>query len=138
MKRTIITSFLFLLPVNICYIYGDIFHLNLSVLCLGISVANHSHSFHSHDLIRKNGIRYIDMFLNGFNMFYSYYTALTSFNCFMYGTFNLLVLSFIYLRYLLNTDIEKYSRNQKALHALWHALVIFSMTHYKCTCIYWD
>lgn len=103
MKRTITTSFLFLLPINVCYIYGDLFNLNLSVICLGLSAANHSHSYFTHDMVSKNGIRLLDQIANGFNLFYSFYTALTSFNCFLYGTTNVLVISYIFYRYLMHT-----------------------------------
>ena len=137
MKRTIATSFLFLLPINVCYIYGDLFNLNLSVICLGLSAANHSHFYFTHDMVRKNGIRLLDQIANGFNLFYSFYTALTSFNCFLYGTTNVLVISYIFYRYLMYTKTENYTENQKTLHALWHFIVIFSMTHYKCSCLYW-
>ena len=137
MKRTIATSFLFLLPINICFIYNDFFHLNLSAICLGLSVANHSHIFFTHDMVRKNGVRLLDQVANGFNLFYTFYTALTSFNCFLYGTTNVFILSYIFLRYLLHTKTENYTPEQNTLHALWHCMVIFSMSHYKCACLYW-
>jgi hypothetical protein len=137
MKRTIATSFLFLLPINMCYIYADLFHLNLSVICLGLSVANHSHNFFTHDMVRKKVINNLDKFVNGFNLFYSFYSGLTSFNCVIYGLSNVFIISYIFLRFLLPYKTEHYTQEQKTLHAVWHGIVIFSMTHYKLSCLYW-
>ena len=137
MKRTIATSFLFLIPVNVCFIYGDIFHLNLSVICLGLSVANHSHSFYTHtDEFRPVIIRALDMIMNSFNLLYTYYTALTSVCCSMYGTILVLIISLIYLKCLLHYTIENYTEIQRTTHAAWHIFVIVGMTHYKWNCNY--
>ena len=137
MKRTIMTSFLFLLPINVCFIYVDLFHLNLSAICLGLSVANHSHTFFNHDMNRKKYINKLDKFAIVFNMFYTLYTSLTNFNCFLYGLFNVIFFSYIFLRYLLSTETEYYTEKQKTLHALWHLSGICIMTNYKCVCVYW-
>jgi len=135
MKRTIATSFLFLLPINLFFMDGDIFHANICTLCLGLSVANHSHSFYTHhDLLRKNGIRLLDQLVQCINLVYSLYVGLTTFNCYVYASINFWVISFIYLRYLLFTETEKYSPLQKTLHSVWHCICIFSMTHYKYAC----
>jgi hypothetical protein len=135
MKRTIATSFLFLLPINICFIYGDWFQFNILTIGFGLSVANHSHNFFTHDMVRKNIINRLDQIVNGFNLFYPYYTALTSFYCFLYGTTNIFIISYIFLRYLLHTKTENYTPEQKTLHALWHVIFICGMTHYKWTCM---
>lgn len=137
MKRTIATSFLFLLPINLCFIYGEWFHFNILTIGMGLSIANHSHSFFTHDIVRKNVINKLDCIINGFNLFYPYYTALTSFNCVLYGTINVFIISFIFSRFLMFTKTENYTENQKTLHALWHVLFICSMTHYKLVCVYW-
>jgi hypothetical protein len=137
MKRTIATSFLFLLPINLCFMYGEWFQLNLLTIGMGLSVANHSHSYFTHDPLRKKIINRLDYIVNGFNLVYPYYTGLISFNCFLYGTTNVFIIIFIFLRYLMNTKTENYTPQQKTLHALWHVMVIFSMTHYKCSCLYW-
>ena len=135
MKRTIATSFLFLLPINLCYIYGGFFQLNCLIIGMGLSVANHSHSYFTHDMARKKIINRLDYIVNGFNLVYPYYTALTSFNCFLYGTTNVLIISYIFYRYLMHTKTENYTENQKTLHALWHVLFIGSMSHYQWACM---
>jgi hypothetical protein len=136
MKRTIATSFLFLLPINLCFMYGELFHLNMTVISFGLSVANHSHTFFTHDIKRKNIIRFIDQYFNGFNLFYTYYCALTNMNCIVFGTTNLIIVSCIYLYFLLPTKTENYTEKQKTIHALWHFLSIFGMTYYKWKCLY--
>lgn len=136
MKRTIATSFLFLLPINLCFMYGELFHLNLSVISFGLSMANHSHNFFTHDIQRKNIIRFLDQYVNGFNLIYTYYSALTNMNCIVFGTTNLVIVSTIYLCFLLPTQTEKYNEKQKTLHALWHFLGICGMTYYKWACLY--
>jgi hypothetical protein len=135
MKRTIASSFLFLLPINMCYMYGKLFHLNLSVICFGLSVANHSHTFFTHDIKRKKVINLLDQYINGFNLFYTWYTAINSFNCIVYATTNIFIISYIYFLYLLPTKTENYTEKQKTLHALWHFISIFSMTHCNWVCI---
>ena len=137
MKRTIMSSFIFLLPINLCFIYGEWFQFNILAIGMGMSIANHSHNFFTHDMARKKLINKLDYIINGFNIFYPYYSAITSFNCFLYGTTNIFIISFLFLRYLLPTKTENYTENQKTLHALWHILTISSMSHYKCTCLHW-
>jgi hypothetical protein len=136
MKRTIMTSFLFLLPINLCFMYGKWFQLNLLTIGMGLSVANHSHNFFTHDMIRKKVINRLDQIINSFNLFYPYYNALTSVNCFLYGTTNVFIISYIFLRYLLHTETENYTEKQKTLHALWHILFICSMSHCQWVCMY--
>ena len=135
MKRTIATSFLGLIPINIFFNQGNIFHLNLAVLCLGLSVANHSHTFYNHhDWRRREGILRLDQFVNSFNVVYSIYSGLTSVTCYLYGSTEFLILSIVYIKYLLPTRTEDYSPNQKSLHALWHCMIVFGLTHYLLAC----
>ncbi len=136
MKRTIMTSFLILLPINLCFIYGEWFHFNVLTIGMGLSVANHSHNFFTHDLQRKRIINRLDYIVNGFNLVYPYFTALTSFNCFLYGTTNMFLILFIFFKYLLRTETEKYTETQKTLHALWHVFFICGMTHCKWVCVH--
>jgi hypothetical protein len=137
MKRTIVSSFLFLIPINLCYYYADIFHLNINVICFGLSVANHSHNFFTHDLLRKNIIRVLDEFFNLYNILYTSYSGLNNMNCYAYCSINLMIISYIYFRYLRYTKNENYTNEQKTIHALWHFLSISLLSHYKCACMNW-
>ena len=135
MKRTIATSFLFIIPINYCALYGHLFHLNLTAVCLGLSIANHSHSFYTHhDKLRRKGINFLDQFFSSFNTCYSFYMGLTSLNCYLYGVTNLLIITTIFIRYLLPIETEKYTPAQKTLHALWHCIAILGLTHYNLLC----
>ncbi len=136
MKRTIASSFFFLIPINICYYYEDIFHLNLSTICFGLSVANHSHNYFTQDPLRKNTIRILDEIFNFYNLLYTCYSGLNNFNCYAYCSTNLFIISYIYFRYLRYTKNENYTETQKTMHAFWHFLGIASLSHYKCVCSY--
>ena len=135
MKRTIATSFLFLIPINYCFYHGHIIHLNINVICLGLSVSNHSHSFYNHhDMVRRKVILRLDQIFSSLNILYSFYTGLNSFNCYLYGITQLLIVALIFIRYLLPIETEKYTPMQKTLHALWHCFSIIGMTYYNVVC----
>lgn len=136
MKRTIASSFLFLIPINLCYYYTDIFHLNLSAICFGLSVANHSHNFFTYDPFRKNSIRILDEIFNFYNLLYTCYTGLNSLNCYAYCSTNILIIAYIYFRYLRYTKNENYTNEQITIHAFWHFLGISLLSHYKWVCVY--
>ena len=136
MYATIISSFLFLIPINICSHYKDIFHMNLSALCMGISISNHSHTHFTYDPMQKNIINKIDIILNSFNLVYSYYTAISSERCFLYGTMNAIISCVIFFGSLYGTKNEHYSMFQKCMHVFFHCYTIIMMTHYKYVCIY--
>jgi len=136
MKRTIASSFFFIFPINFCYYYGDLYHLNLIVICFGLSVANHSHNFFTHDPFRKNSIRFLDEIFNFYNVLYTSYTGLNNLNCYAYCTFNFMLISYIYFSYLRYTRNENYTNKQKTIHALWHLLGISLLSHYKYACVH--
>ena len=137
MKRTIATSFLFLIPVNVCFIYGNLFHLNLSVICLSLSVAKHSQYFYTHnDESWLVIIRALDMIMNSFNLLYTYYIAVTSVCYSLYSTILVLLIYLIYLRCLLYYTIENYTEIQRTTHVSFHVFVIVVMTNYKLNCNY--
>jgi len=135
MKRTIFTSFFILVPMNFCYFHGELFQLNLLAIGMSLSVANHSHNYFTHDLLRKKIVNRLDQLVNGFNLVYPYYNGMTSFNCFLYGTSIVMLIAFVFIKYLLYTVTENYSPQQKTLHALWHLLFIFGITHYRLSCL---
>jgi hypothetical protein len=102
---------------------------------MGLSVANHSHTFYSHhDWLRREGILRLDQIVNSFNVVYSIYSGLTSVTCYLYGSTEFLILAIVYIKYLLPTRTEDYSPNQKSLHALWHCMIVFGLTHYLLAC----
>ena len=100
--------------------------LNLSVIALGISVANHSHVGHAH-AARRQLFKIVDkLYMTGFILYCSY-------PCFGECTVsisNLLAVSaFIYIYILdIRIDIEKYKEYQKWCHILFHAVNIIGVT----------
>ena len=57
--RTICTSFLFIIPIYTAHIQNNTQHMILFCIAMGISVANHSHTYHTNQ-IRRNLFKSID------------------------------------------------------------------------------
>ena len=105
-------------------------------MCLGISVANHSHTGYFENPYRKYIIQYLDRIIVGSNFIYSYYSGLNSNLCYAYGSFNFFFCVYLYVKFLYFTATEKYTNSQKLLHFFYHIYGIISMTHYKQICYY--
>ncbi len=135
MKRTILSSLLFLYPINVSYNYRDKLMLNMNSLGMAISLINHSHSFHQ-DNIRRRIFSFIDQkYMIFFGLFVSYRCLRKTPNlyCFLRVFFNIFLISYIYL-YLLDgykqksRSIESYTEKQKYLHMLLHFIAILGLT----------
>lgn len=135
MKRTILSSLLFLCPINLAYRKRDVLMLNMNSLGMAISLINHSHSFHS-DSNRRKIFSFIDQkYMIFFGLFVSYRCIKKSPNiyCFLRVFINMLLISYIYL-YLLEgykqreRSMENYNEKQKNLHVLLHFIAIVGLT----------
>ncbi len=134
MKRTILSSFMFLYPLNKAYQYGDQLTMNLSAIGLGLSIANHSHAWHP-DQFRRKLFKYIDIIYMHAFVARTVYNSLTSLQCITSSTLVLMSTINTFLK-LGTEDFEYYTENQKLLHAFFHVYAITSlcMLHEQC---YW-
>lgn len=135
MKRTILTSLLFLYPINISYYYRDKLMLNMNTLGMAISLINHSHSFHT-DNFRRKLFGLIDQkYMIFFSLFVSYRCLQKSphIYCIIRLLSNLGLISYIYF-YLLEGRkqkermLESYTEKQKYFHMLLHFIGIIGLT----------
>ena len=135
MKRTILSSLLFLYPINVGYKNRDHLMLNMNSLGMAISLVNHSHTFHS-DNTRRKIFSFIDQkYMIMFGLFVSYRCLRKSPNiyCIMRVLGNIIIISYIYF-YLLEgykqkeRAVESYTENQKYLHMLLHFTAIVGLT----------
>jgi hypothetical protein len=135
MKRTILSSLLFLYPINLSYKYRDHLMLNMNSIGMAISLINHSHSFHK-DSFRRRLFSFIDQkYMISFVFFVVYRCLKKSPNiyCFMRVLSNFFAIFYLYF-YLLEgykqkeRSIESYTEKQKYLHMLLHFSAIVGMT----------
>lgn len=135
MKRTILSSLLFLYPINVSYKYRDHLMLNLNSLGMAISLINHSHSFHGDDTRRKIFSIIDQKYMIFFGLFVSYkcLSKNPNFYCFLRVSGNMLLISYVYF-YLLegykqkSRSLEFYTERQKYLHMLLHFIAIIGLT----------
>ena len=135
MKRTILSSLLFIYPINVSYKYRDHLMLNLNTLGMAISLINHSHSFHPDNTRRKLFSMIDQKYMIFFGLFVSYKCLSKSPNIYSFLRVggNMLFISYIYL-YLLegykqkSRSVESYNQKQKFLHMLLHFVAIIGLT----------
>lgn len=135
MKRTILTSLLFLYPINVSYKYRDLLMLNMNSLGMAISLINHSHTFHSNELRRKLFGIIDQKYMIFFSLFVSYrcLTKSPNIHCFMRVFSNIAIISYIYF-YLLEgykqkeRALENYTEKQKYIHMILHFVAIIGLT----------
>jgi len=136
MKRTILTSLLFLYPINVSYKNRDLLMLNMNSLGMAISLINHSHSFHC-DNFRRELFGLIDQkYMIFFSLFVSYRCLHRSPSIYSFTRVlgNLGLISYIYF-YLLDGRKQKermlqlYTEKQKYLHMLLHFISIIGLTN---------
>ncbi len=136
MKRTILSSMLFLYPINIAYRNRDRWMLNLNVLTLSASLINHSHTFHG-DRFRRYLFGWIDeklvMFLT-MNISLKCISKCPSRSCILHIGTIMGMITFIYF-YLLGglkrdteRTIESYNECQKYAHMAMHVIGILGLT----------
>ena len=127
MIRTICSSFLFLLPIYISHVNGDTAHLMLFSTAMGISIANHSHTFHG-NLDRRLLFMKIDIFymttLSGYLITNSIYNSQLDARI----VFLLVAINYGIFRQLGEKRIEFYTEAQRKLHVVFHISGILSMT----------
>jgi hypothetical protein len=135
MKSTILSSLLFLYPINIAHKYNDLLMLNLNTLGMAISLINHSHTFHQ-DSSRRRLFGMIDQKYMLSFVFFIFYRCLKkspNIYCFTRLFLNILAISYIYF-YLLEgykqneRQLESYTEKQKYLHMLLHFVAIIGLT----------
>lgn len=135
MKRTILSSLLFIYPINVSYKHRDHLMLNLNTLGMAISLINHSHTFHPDDMRRKIFGMIDQKYMMLFGLFVSYRCLKKSPNlyCFIRVFGNMLLISYIYF-YLLEgykqktRAVESYKEKQKYFHVLLHFFAIIGLT----------
>ena len=127
MIPTIFTSFLFLIPIYFAHIKGDTMILFILIIAMGISIANHSHTFHGNKF-RRHLFKNIDMTYMFILALYTLYIASFKFN-YMIIIFVILLNYMIYSQLGDYSDmIENYNTNQQYLHILFHIIGIATIT----------
>lgn len=135
MKRTILSSLLFLYPINVSYKYRDQLMLNMNSIGMAISLINHSHSFHKDNFRRKLFGSIDQKYMIFLSLFVCYRCLRKSPNiyCFSRILLNLFVISYLYF-YLLDgykqkeRALESYTEKQKYLHMVLHFFAIVGLT----------
>lgn len=147
MKRTILSSFLFLYPVNLSFKNKDPIFLNMSTLALAISAINHSHNHISNSKISRKYIfkkidQYYMIFLCIYHTFrcllYSYRNNKNNLKECIKDIFkNYSIVFFIYF-YILkghkkDFEMEEYEEYQKNAHVLFHvfSIILIGLTYKK-------
>lgn len=125
MIRTVFSSFLFLIPIYLSHVCKDTLGLFMFSIAMGISIANHSHSFHPNknrrDLFKRIDIVYIHMlsiyiFLHAFYKFNLIFVLCMG--VFNYGVY----------RQLGQKSMEYYSSYEKKVHVFFHLIGVFTLT----------
>ena len=133
MKRTILSSFVLLYPLNKAYQYRDVTTMNLSAIGLALSVCNHSHHRHT-DSVRKKIFRWLDVvFMHAF-IFRTLYNSLSSAQCVAGSTIIASLMTDLYYYNLGSTRVEDYTRLQKNVHVFFHLFSVTALTmlHERC------
>lgn len=127
MIRTIFSSFYFLLPIYCSFLYRDLLGLLMFTIGMGVSIANHSHTFH-HLLFRRKLFMKIDIY-------YMYalgiYVSIDSFLYDVFITSFIVLLNAIIFLNLGNDRIEYYTEKEKRIHVLFHLVGISSLTFFR-------
>lgn len=125
---------MFLYPLNKAYQYDDQWTMNLSAIGLGLSIANHAHSFNP-DQFRKKLFKYIDIIYMHAFVARTVNNSLTSLKCITSSTLVLMTIINVFLK-LGKEELEDYTETQKRLHVFFHIYAITSlcMLHEQC---YW-
>lgn len=140
MKRTILSSLLFLYPINQSFKNNDRAFLNISSLALVISAINHSHNHISKaEINRKQLFKKVDQYYMIFLciyhtsrcLFYSYKKNMLK-DCIFDTIKNYSIVFFIYF-YLLKGhkkefEMENYEEYQKNSHVFFHIFSILSIS----------
>lgn len=136
MKRTILSSFMFLYPLNKAYEYRDVATMNWSAIGLGLSVCNHSHSWHT-DWFRIKLFQWTDVaYMHAFTL-RTIYNSLTSIQCASQSVLIGALMILLYYYTLGDKSFEQYKSIHKNIHMGFHVFSIASLTllHQRC---YWD
>ena len=139
MKRTILSSFFFLYPVQVAYGYRDIVGMNASIMALAISCINHSHTYHS-DGFRRKLFGHIDQLYMIGMFFFSFITCLrlaktrvAMRECIRDFLSTMVYIAVIYGLVLKGYKsrtraIEHYTSFQKNVHVFFHFFTILRVT----------
>lgn len=135
MKRTILSSLLFLYPINTAFQNRDRFMLNMNSIALAASVINHSHTFHN-DHFRRALFGYIDekfMMLFTGTVAYNCLKKTPTFNCFLhvFGVVGTLIIIYFYVLKGYRRQeraMENYNEFQKYMHMVMHFVGIVGLT----------
>lgn len=147
MITTIFSSFLFLLPIYMAHINNDTIGLFIFTIAMGISIANHSHTYHKNKCRRILFLN-IDCYYMLIMALYILYNSLYKFDLYIVILIALLNY-YIYCqlcdnkpehskyklnKYLIKPSIEYYTKSQEKIHVLFHITGIISLTFAR----YWN
>lgn len=135
MKRTILSSLLFLYPINVAFRHRDRLMLNMNSLALAASVINHSHTFHD-DRFRRALFGFVDekfMMILTATVTYKCLKKTPTLQCFLHVSGNVGLLMIIYFYVLKGytrqeRSIENYNEFQKYMHMVMHLVGIVGLT----------
>jgi len=124
--RTIGTSFLFILPIYTAHKQNDTQNMILFCIAMGISIANHSHTYHTNKR-RRELFKTIDC---NFMLGLAIYLLIKAMNKSILNKY--LITSITIINYALykktgTKNIEYYTETQKRWHILFHISGITTM-----------
>ncbi len=129
MIQPIASSFLFILPILVSHLVQDTVGVVLFSVALGVSVANHSHTFHS-DSYRRDVFKHIDVY---YMHFLTFVLVVQSLRVLSFSF--ILFLSFIYYGFyssLGSKPIEQYTPLQSKLYVYFQlaSILLITMVRY--------
>ena len=125
MIQVIASSFLFILPIFVSHLLQDTIGVLLYSVALGVSVANHSHTFHP-DSYRRELFKHIDVY---YMHFLAVIMVLQSVRVLSFSF--ILFLFFIYYGFyssLGSKPMEQYTSLQSKLHVYFQLVSILLIT----------
>lgn len=129
MRRTIFSSYLFLYPMNMGIKHNDYIFSNINAIGMGLSICNHSHSFHE-DIFRRKLFRKADVIFMRLYGLYILYLSLYTYDskrAFLYNIVNTLSIYYLFfVRLNRKRFIEEYDSFEKWLHFLFHIISLYN------------
>jgi len=122
---TITSSFFFLFPIYLSHIRHDTFGVMMFSIAMGLSIANHSHSF-TKDGFRRKLYQYIDV------SYMHLMSICIIFQACLKVHFSIILL-LAYMNYSIyhsigSISLEHYGDKEKRIHVFFHIIGILSLT----------
>jgi hypothetical protein len=128
MIPTVLSSFCFVFPIYLSYVYQDVLALFLFSFGMGLSIANHSHTFHP-DQFRRELFQTMDVMY--MELLTLYLVVDASYRVSYLSIAALIWLNSSIFRRLGKFPIEQYTQEQRILHVWFHVVGISSFCYLR-------